>query len=314
VNAAATPEVSVLIPVYNNSATLDELLDRVVAVMEPMGRTFEIVLVDDGSRDDSFAILERRAARDARIRPFALVRNYGSQAASCAAVDLARAPRLVHLDADLENLPEDIPRVLDPLYEGYDLVCGYRDLRSDSWLTRRLPSRLLNVYVRRKTGLQITDVGCGLRAVEAWVVHDLASEGEGRRLMTPIILRRARRVTEVPVRHRPRPRRGGHSFLTLLGVAVDYWMLTASRPFLLAGLVALAVVGVGLGVLLVGQVVPGLILAVGGLLGGLLSLVGEYVQRIYQLGQNVPFYQLRDEHLRDQLRAQPLRDAAPPHA
>jgi glycosyltransferase involved in cell wall biosynthesis len=288
------PDLSVLLSVYNNAATLDELLDRIVAVVEPMGLCFEIVCVDDGSRDDSFAILGRRAARDPRIRPFAMVRNYGSQAAACATFDLARAPRLVHLDADLENFPEDIPALLAPLDDGYDFVCGYRENRRGPWLTRRLPSRLLNLYVRRQTGTEIADVGCGMRAFDAGLVRDLASEGEGRRLLTPLLLRRARRVAQVPVRHDPRPRRGGHSVLTLLGVALDYWMLTAGRVFLVAGLVALGVVGLGLGVLVAGGVVPGLVLIVGGLLGGLLALLGEYVQRIYQLGQNVPFYKLRE--------------------
>jgi dolichol-phosphate mannosyltransferase len=294
VNAASTPEVSVLIPVYNNSTTLDELLDRIVAVMEALGRSFEIVCVDDGSPDDSLAILHRRAARDPRLRVFAMVRNYGSQAASTAAAEHARARHLIHIDADLENLPEDIPRLLAPLEEGYDLVCGYREGRTDSWLTRRLPSRLLNAYVRHKTGFEIRDMGCGLRGVHASLVHDLESEGEGRRLMTPVLLRRSQRMMEVAVRHVPRPRHGGHSFLTLLGIALDFWMLTAARPFLLIGLGALAVVVLGLALLVGGTVVPGLVLMVGGFLGGLLALIGEYVQRIYQLGQNVPFYKLRD--------------------
>lgn len=293
-NPAATPELSVLIPVFNNAETLDELLDRIVAVLEPMQLTFEIVCVDDASLDDSHAILTRRAARDARVRVFSMVRNYGSQAASCAAVEQARAPHLVHIDADLEMFPEDIPHLLAPLRQGYDLVCGYREDRSDPWLTRRLPSRLMNAYVRHKTGLTINDVGCSLRAMEASLLQDLKSEGEARRLLTPLLLRRARRVTQVPVRHAPRPRQGGHSFLTLLGVALDYWMLTATRPFLLAGLGALATVLVGLAVLVGGAVVPGLVLAVGGMLGGLLALIGEYVQRIYQLGQNVAFYRLRE--------------------
>jgi glycosyltransferase involved in cell wall biosynthesis len=294
VNAASTPEISVLIPVYNNATTLDELLDRIVAVLEPLGRSFEIVCVDDGSPDDSLAILHRRAARDPRLRVFAMVRNYGSQAASTAAAELARARHLVHIDADLENLPEDIPRVLAPLEEGYDLVCGYREGRTDAWLTRRLPSRLLNAYVRRKTGFDIRDMGCGLRGLDASLVQDLASEGEGLRLMTPILLRRSQRMTQVAVRHVPRPRRGGHTFLTLLGIALDYWMLTAARPFLLIGLGALAVVILGLALLVGSAVVPGLILMVGGALGGLLAIIGEYAQRIYQLGQNVPFYKLRD--------------------
>jgi len=170
-------ELSIVVPVYNNAETLDELIDRVTAVLEPVGITFELVFVDDGSRDGSLRILERRADGDRRIRPFALVRNFGSQSAACAGFDLVRGHWVVMLDADLENCPEDIPALLAPLREGYDLVCGYREHRDAPWLTRRLPSTLMNAYVRRQTGTHIRDVGCGMRACEAWVVKGLEAEG-----------------------------------------------------------------------------------------------------------------------------------------
>jgi glycosyltransferase involved in cell wall biosynthesis len=286
-------DLSVLIPVYNNAATLDELLDRLVAVMESLGGSFEIVAVDDGSRDLSLAILERRAQADPRIRPFAMVRNYGSQAASCAAFDLAQGRRIVHIDADLELFPEDIPPLVAALDHGADLVCAYREGRHDSWLTRRLPSRILNAYVRARTGVAIRDVGCGLRAAESWIVKDLAAEGEGRRLLTPLLLRRAHRVVEMPARHQPKAIRGGHSFLTLLGIALDFYMLTAKRPFLVSGLVSAAALAVGVLVLLLGPRLEGLVIVGFAAVGALLSLLGEYAQRIYQLDQGLPFYQLR---------------------
>jgi len=286
-------DLSVVIPVYNNAATLDELLDRIVAVLEPMGLAFEIILVDDGSRDRSLAILESRAAADPRIRPFAMVRNFGSQSAACAGFDQVRGRLAMCMDADLENLPEDIPALLEPLDDGYDLVCGYRETRSSPWLTRRLPSMLLNAYVRRQTGTQIRDVGCGMRGFRAWVVKDLESEGEGRRLLTPVFLRRAHRVTEVPLRHGRTTAPGGHSFLTLLGIAVDYYMLTARRPFLVSGSFAALGAMVGGALLASGAGTNGLVVTSASLLGGLLSLVGEYCQRLYQLGQGVPFYKLR---------------------
>jgi glycosyltransferase involved in cell wall biosynthesis len=287
-------ELSVVIPVYNNAATLDELLDRIVAVVEPMGLAFEVILVDDGSSDRSLAILQARAARDPRIRAFALVRNFGSQSAVCAGFDQVRGRLAMCMDADLENLPEDIPALLEPLGSGYDLTCGYREERSSPWLTRRLPSMLLNAYVRRQTGIQVRDVGCGMRGFKAWVVKDLESEGEARRLLTPVFLRRAHRVTEVPLRHGATRAPGGHSFLTLLGIAVDYYMLTARRPFLVSGLIAAGATAAGIGFLAAGQETRGLVLTCAGLLGGLLSLIGEYGQRLYQLGQGVPFYKLRN--------------------
>jgi dolichol-phosphate mannosyltransferase len=200
----------------------------------------------------------------------------------------------VHIDADLENYPEDIPRLLEHMDRGYDFVCGYREDRQGPWLTRRLPSSLINAYVRRQTGTDIRDVGCGLRALDASLIRDLESEGEGRRLLTPVILRRARRIIQVPVRHRAKDNRGGHSFVSLLGIAADYYMLTMWRPFLMIGFVSAAVLIAGLVVLLLGGTVSGVLLVGGGALGALGSLVGEYAQRMYQLMHGAPFYELRD--------------------
>jgi glycosyltransferase involved in cell wall biosynthesis len=287
-------DVSVLVPVYNNAATLEELIDRLLVVLDAGAIAFELICVDDGSRDASLAILERRAAGDARIRVFALVRNFGGQAASCAACDQVRGRRVVHIDADLENFPEDIPLLLEYLDRGYDLVCGVREQRRDAWLTRRLPSLLINYYVRRQSGIRIRDVGCGLRALDARLIRNLAAEGEARRLLTPVLLRRARRVAQVPVRHRPKAERGGHSFLSLLGIALDYYLLTARRPFLLSGLLCAATLLIGVALIAVGPRLAGLIVAGIGSLGGLLSLIGEYVQHLYRLAQNAPFYELQD--------------------
>lgn len=287
-------DLSVVIPVYNNASRLDELIDRLLAVAEPIGRSFEIIFVDDGSSDDSLTILRARAARDAHIRVFALVRNFGSQAAACAGFDLVRGRRTVCMDADLENCPEDIPVLLEPLDRGYDLVCGYRQARRAPLLGRRLPSWLMNFYVRRRMRTSIRDVGCGMRAFQSWVVRDLEAEGESRRLLTPVMLRRARKVTEVALRPGVTERSGGHSFMTLLGIAADYFMLTARRPFLISGLVSLAAVAGGATLLLFGPKLAGLAIVTSGLLAGLLSLVGEYCQRLYQLVQGTPFYTLRD--------------------
>lgn len=286
-------ELSVVVPVYNNAATLDELIDRLLAVLEPLRTTFELIFVDDGSSDRSLALLKERAALDARIRPYALVRNFGSQAAACAGFDLVRGRRAVCLDADLENCPEDIPALLEPLDRGYDLVCGYRQVRRSPLLGRQLPSWLVNAYVRRKTGTAIRDVGCGMRAFDARVIRDLAKEGEQRRLLTPLFLRRARKFTEVPLRPGAENESRGHTFMTLSAIAVDYYMVSARRPFLTTGLVAAGASALGALLSIVGPPLCGLILLVGGLLGMALSLVGEYCQRLYQLAQGVPFYQLR---------------------
>jgi glycosyltransferase involved in cell wall biosynthesis len=290
----STPELSIIVPVFDNASTLPELIDRLLAVLEPMGRSFEMIFVDDGSRDDSLALLRGRAAADPRIRVFALARNFGSQAAACAALDQVRGRYVVSLDADLENCPEDIPALLDPLDRGYDLVCGYRESRRAPLLTRRLPSALMNAFIRWRTGTDVPDLGCGMRALRSWVTRDLASEGEARRMLTPLILRRARKVTAVPVRQGVATRRSGHSFLSLLAIAADYVVATAGRPFLITGLAAVTLAAGGLAALFAGATLSGLVLLVGGFLGTLLSLVGEFCQRAYQLAQGRPFYALRD--------------------
>jgi glycosyltransferase involved in cell wall biosynthesis len=296
------PDVSVVVPVFNNASTLDELIDRLVASLEPVVASFEIVMVDDGSRDASLALLLRRAESDPRLRVYSMTRNFGGQSAICAGFDRVRGRRAVCIDADLENHPEDVPRLLAKLDEGYELVCGVRENRRDPWLTRRVPSAFMNWYVRRQTGQDVRDIGCGLRAMDAKILKDLASEGERRRLVTPMLLRRARSVVEVPIGHTPSSLRLGHSFLSLLGIAADYYLLTARRPFLVSGLFALVatVFGVAVGVAaLLRESAPlgiaAVVLVSAGFLGGLLSLVGDYVQRVYQLGQGLPFYVIRED-------------------
>lgn len=296
------PDVSVVVPVFNNASTLDELIDRIVASLEPVVDSFEMVMVDDGSRDGSLALLLRRAESDPRLRVYSMTRNFGGQSAICAGFDRVRGRRAVCIDADLENHPEDVPRLLAKLDEGYELVCGVRENRRDPWLTRRVPSAFMNWYVRRQTGQDVRDIGCGLRAMDAKILKDLASEGERRRLVTPMLLRRARSVVEVPIGHTPSSLRLGHSFLSLLGIAADYYLLTARRPFLVSGLFALVATGFGVSVgvaALLRESAPlgiaAVVLVSAGFLGGLLSLVGDYVQRVYQLGQGLPFYVVRED-------------------
>lgn len=305
-------DLSVVVPVFNNADTLDALLDRIVATLDGLGLAFEVVAVDDGSSDASAAILRRRAAADPRIRPRALTRNFGSQAALCAGFDQARGRRVACIDADLENFPEDLPALLAALDRGFDLACGVRTERQSPRWSRRLPSQLLNAYVRRRTGTQVRDIGCGLRAMEARVVRNLGLEGEARRLLTPLLLRRARAVVEVPIRHAPSRRPGGHSFLSLLGIALDFYLQTARRPFVVSGVVSVLLVGAGLlagvATAVAGSVtglVAALVVAGSGFVGAVVSLVGEYAQRIYQLEQGLPFYELRREDSERRARATP---------
>ena len=291
-------ELSVVVPVYDSASTLEELVDRLIRVLEARSLSFELILVDDGSADASLEILRRRAAADGRVRAIALTRNFGGQAARCAGFDLVRGRRTVCLDADLENLPEDIPALLAALDRGADLACGVREGRTGpAW--RRAASAVLNAYVRRRLGTSVRDLACGMRAMDSRVVHNLAAAGEARRFLTPLLLSRAKHVVEVPIRYQASGRAGGYSPLTLLALAVDLYLLTARRPFVVAGLASAASAAAGGITLLVAFVrcsrwaaAIGLLLAAGGCLGSLLSLVGEYAQRLYELERGAPYYEI----------------------
>jgi glycosyltransferase involved in cell wall biosynthesis len=293
-------DLSIVIPVFNNAGTLDILIDRLLQVLDETDGVAEAVFVDDGSTDSSLEILERRAARDDRIRIVPLTRNFGGQAALCAGFDRVRGKRTVCMDADLENYPEDVPALLAALDRGYDLACGVREQRQGAWLRRRLPSALLNNYVRQHVRHPVQDIGCGMRAMDSQVVDRLEEEGERRRMLSPLLLRRADRVIEVPIRHGQTELPGGHSFVSLLAIAVDFYMITGKRPFLITATASGAVAALGLALLVGGWIgqsgyaaIAGAVSATGGCLGILVSLVGQYVQRIYQLQQNLPFYEVR---------------------
>lgn len=293
--------VSVVVPVFNNEATLDELIDRLVANLERRGETFELVLVDDASRDGSLALLRRRAAADPRVRVLAMRRNFGGQSAICAGFDAVRGKRVVCIDADLENDPDDVPALLEALDRGHDLACGVREMRGGS-RSRRAASALFNAYVRRRFERSVRDIGCGMRAMDARLARELASSGERRRLLTPLLIERANSVVEVPIRHRPASRPGGHRFFSLFAIGIDFYMISARRPFLYTGVASLAAIAIGALLLAAAAAarsaplaLAGLVFGATGCLGTVASLVGQFVQRLYEMGQQRPYYELRDD-------------------
>ena len=201
----AIPEISLVIPVYNeeeNLPVLAEEIRRALSGPATAGR-YEVVLVDDGSRDGSLAAMARLAAADPAFRVVRLARNSGQSAALAAGFRHARAPVVVTLDADLQNDPAEIPRLLAELAD-HDVVCGVRANRRDTWV-RRVSSRIANGVRNRLTGEHIADVGCTLRAMRAEHLADLPMfTGMHRFLPTLLRLQGARRIKEVPVHHRPR--------------------------------------------------------------------------------------------------------------
>src|SRR5205823_5283084 len=168
------------------------------------GRSYEIVLVDDGSADDSFAVMEELARRDHRLKVVRLRRNFGQSAALQAGIDFSSGDILITMDGDLQNDPADVPILLDKLAEGYDAVLGQRAKRQDNFVIRKLPSLLANWLIRKVTGSPIKDMGCTLRAMRRDLAESLPLYGEMHRFVPVLAQHYGGRLAQIPVRHHPR--------------------------------------------------------------------------------------------------------------
>ncbi|HET9529726.1 MAG TPA: glycosyltransferase family 2 protein [Blastocatellia bacterium] len=198
------PELSVFLPVYNEEENIGLLNTRLTGSLEKLGRTYEVIYVDDGSTDGSLAKLREIAVADPRVRVIALRRNYGQTAAMSAGIDHARGDILIPMDADLQNDPVDIARLLEKLDQGFDVVSGWRKNRKDKMLTRRIPSMLANRLISAISGVRLHDYGCSLKAYRRDVLADVKLYGEMHRFI-PIYARWAgARVAEIPVTHHAR--------------------------------------------------------------------------------------------------------------
>jgi len=201
---ADEPEVSVFLPVYNEEPNLRPLHAKLDAALRALGRSAEIVYVDDGSTDDSLKILREIAAMDRRVRVVALRRNYGQTAAMAAGIDAARGKVLIPMDADLQNDPADIQRLLDKLDEGYDVVSGWRKNRKDKMVTRKIPSMIANRLISWIGGVPLHDYGCSLKAYRRESLQDVRLYGEMHRFIPIYAAWAGARVTEIPVEHHAR--------------------------------------------------------------------------------------------------------------
>lgn len=199
-------DVSIVVPVFNEEESLPHLQERLLEALGALGRPWEIVYVDDGSRDRSLEILRGFAAADPRVRVVAFRRNFGQTAAMDAGFRHARGDVLIPMDADLQNDPADIPRLLEKMEEGegYDVVSGWRRNRKDKFLTRILPSRVANRIISRITGVRLHDYGCTLTAYRREIMRDVHLYGEMHRFIPVWAHWAGGRVTELVVQHHPR--------------------------------------------------------------------------------------------------------------
>lgn len=203
-NKPSRLEISVFLPVFNEQENIEQLNLLLTEALEGLGRSYEVIYVDDGSTDQSLELLREIATRDGRIRVVSLRRNYGQTAAMSAGIDHATGQILIPMDADLQNDPADISRLLKKLDEGYDVVSGWRKDRKDTWLTRRLPSRLANRLVARLSGVDLHDFGCSLKAYRRDALTEVKLYGEMHRFIPIYAGWAGARVTEIPVTHHPR--------------------------------------------------------------------------------------------------------------
>jgi glycosyltransferase involved in cell wall biosynthesis len=199
-----TPEISVFLPVLNEEPNLRPLHLKLDESLATLGRTAEIIYVDDGSTDGSLEVLRELAARDPRVRVIALRRNYGQTAAMAAGIDAARGRVLIPMDADLQNDPVDIARLLDKLDEGFDVVSGWRKERQDKMVTRKIPSAIANWLISFIGGVKLHDYGCSLKAYRREFLKDVRLYGEMHRFIPIYASWVGARVTEIPVRHHAR--------------------------------------------------------------------------------------------------------------
>ena len=198
------PEVSVFLPVYNEEPNLFPLHAKLNDALKTLGRSAEIVYVDDGSTDESLRILREISDLDPRVRVIALRRNYGQTAAMAAGIDAAKGKVLIPMDADLQNDPADIIRLLQKLDEGYDVVSGWRKNRKDKMITRKIPSMIANRLISWIGGVPLHDYGCSLKAYRRESLEDVRLYGEMHRFIPIYAAWAGARVTEIPVEHHAR--------------------------------------------------------------------------------------------------------------
>ena len=308
------PELSIVVPVYNEAENIERLYAALVDELAKVGRSYEIIVVDDGSDDGTFSNLVNLAESDPALRLLQLRRNYGQTAAIAAGFDHARGSIVVPMDGDGQNDPADLPVLLAKIDEGYAVVSGWRQDRKDG-LMRRLPSRAANWLIGRVTGVRLHDYGCTLKAYRAEIIRETRLYGEMHRLLPALANQTGARIAEVPVRHHPRTAgRSSYGLGRTLKVPLDLltvkflsvWATKPSYVFGGSGAI-LCVLGSGFVVWTAYEKIvnhiyvyrqPALLVGVFlftiGLNLILLGLLAELIVRTYHESQSKPVYLVRD--------------------
>jgi glycosyltransferase involved in cell wall biosynthesis len=307
--------LSLIIPIYNEAENLRPLCERIRQALGPTGWEYEVVLVDDGSKDGGDQILTSLHEEDSRIKVIRFRRNFGQTAALAAGFAYAHGEIIVSLDGDLQNDPLDIPLLVAKLNEGYDLVNGWRVNRQDPFFRRRLPSHIANSIISLTTGVKLHDYGCTLKAFRGDVAKRLKLYGEMHRFIPALVSDLGGKIAELPVSHHPR-RRGGSKY----GLARTLWVILdlltvkflshyATRPSHLFGLLGVlaSLLGGAITILLGLQkllfnvqlanrplLLLGVLLIVTGVQFVSIGLIGEMLARTYHESQEKPTYVVKD--------------------
>lgn len=307
-------ELSVIVPIRNEAPGLEELHRELTQTLDRCGRSYEIIAVDDGSTDDSFAVLARLQAADPRLRVIRFRRNFGQTAAFAAGFEHARGQLIVTSDGDLQNDPRDIPAMIEKLESGYDIVCGWRKNRKDAFVSRTIPSMIANRLISWATGVQLHDYGCSLKVLRAEVVKPLRLYGEMHRFIPAIASEQGVAITEVVVNHRSR-RHGSSNYgisrtirVILDLLTVKFLLSYSTRPLQIFGLIGFTM-GL-LGALVIGWIaylryfgyqsadrpllIIGILLVFTGVQLVTLGLLAELQARTYHESQKKPTYVIRE--------------------
>jgi glycosyltransferase involved in cell wall biosynthesis len=308
---------SLVVPFFNEQENIPPLYLRLTEVMDTIGGPYEMVFVDDGSRDSTYKVLEDIYEHDRRVNLVRLRRNFGQTAALKAGFDFARGDVIISMDGDLQHDPGEIPKFLEKIDEGYDLVSGWRVARRDHWLTRQLPSRAANWMMAKLSGIAVHDFGTTFKAYRREIIQEIQLYGELHRFIPALAGSTGARIAEVPIvnldRKSGRSNYGiGRTIRVFLDLVIVKFLLDYStRPLQLFGLLGMAGSGLGFllclflafkklyfGTPLLTQHGPLLLLGIALIVSGIqffsMGLLGEMMARTYHESQNKPIYTLRE--------------------
>jgi glycosyltransferase involved in cell wall biosynthesis len=315
-SAYTKPYVSIVVPIYNEEESIPALYERLTEELGNLHIAYEIIAVDDGSTDRGFELLRELTARDGRLRVVRFRRNFGQTAAFSAGFDRARGEVVVTIDADLQNDPADIGKLIEKIREGYDVVSGWRARRKDPFFSRRLPSIIANSLISRATDVNLHDYGCSLKAYRTEILRGIRLYGELHRFIPAIASWQGTAVAELPVNHSARRfGKSKYGISRTLRVLLDLFTVRfllsyGTRPMQMFGFAGLLSMFIGmiitgyLGFLRMvdGEAISGrplLLLGVLMIVLGMqfisLGLIGELVIRVYYESQQRPIYAVREE-------------------